>query len=274
MNTDIILYYITYFFIYSFAGWVLESVCKTIEQRKLVNSGFLNGPFCPIYGFGAIIMLLCLSFLKDKPIILFITAFFVLSVWEYLVGLFLEKVFKTKYWDYSHLKFNIQGRVCLKNSLFWGVLGVVFIRYMHPFLETYIKLVPINLLLYINIIVGIAILVDLIFSIIAITNFETMVKKINELGDTIKDKVKELKELTDKNKLKIEETEKKSIDSIEAIIQELKISQAKLKIRIYKRANRLKKAFPSMKSEVITTFLNQKIDLKKLKENIKGKNKE
>lgn len=274
MNTDIIIYYITYFFIYSFAGWVLESVCKTIEQRKLVNSGFLNGPFCPIYGFGAIIMLLCLSFLKDKPIILFITAFFVLSVWEYLVGLFLEKVFKTKYWDYSHLKFNIQGRVCLKNSLFWGILGVVFIRYIHPFLETYIKLVPINLLLYINIIVGIAILVDLVFSIIAITNFETMVKKINELGDAIKDKVKELKELTDKNKLKIEETEKKSIDSIESIIQELKISQAKLKIRIYKRANRLKKAFPSMKSEVITTFLSQKIDLKKLKENIKGKNKE
>ncbi len=274
MNTDIILYYITYFFIYSFAGWILESVCKTIEQRKLVNSGFLNGPFCPIYGFGAIIMLLCLSFLKDKPILLFIISFFVLSIWEYLVGLFLEKVFKTKYWDYSHLKFNIQGRVCLKNSLFWGVLGVVFIRYMHPFLETYIKLVPINLLLYINIIVGIAILVDLVFSIIAITNFETMVKKINELGDTIKDKVKELKELTDKNKLKIEETEKKSVDSIESIIQELKISQAKLKIRIYKRANRLKKAFPSMKSEVITTFLNQKIDLKKLKENIKGKNKE
>ncbi len=161
-----------------------------------------------------------------------------------------------------------------KKFIIWGVLGVVFIRYIHPFLETYIKLVPINLLLYINIIVGIAILVDLVFSIIAITNFETMVKKINELGDAIKDKVKELKELTDKNKLKIEETEKKSIDSIESIIQELKISQAKLKIRIYKRANRLKKAFPSMKSEVITTFLSQKIDLKKLKENIKGKNKE
>lgn len=274
MNTDTIIYYITYLFIYSFAGWILESVCKTVDQRKFVNSGFLNGPFCPIYGFGAIIMLLCLNFLKDKPILLFIAAFFVLSIWEYLVGLFLEKVFKTKYWDYSHLKFNIQGRVCLKNSLFWGVLGVLFIRYIHPFLEKYVKIIPVNLLLYIDIIVGIAILVDLVFSIIAVVNFETMVKKINELGENIKEKVKEQKELNDKNKLKLEEIEKKSIENIEAIIQELKFKQAKLKLRIYKRANRLKKAFPSMKSETITTFLNQKIDLQKLKENIKKKTKE
>lgn len=271
MDTDTIIYFITYLILYSFAGWVLESVSKTIDQRKFVNSGFLYGPFCPIYGFGAIIMLLCLSFLKEKPILLFIAAFFVLSVWEYLVGLFLEKVFKTKYWDYSHLKFNIHGRVCLKNSLFWGLLGVTFIRYLHPLIDGYIKLVPISLLLYINIIIGIAILVDLVFSIIAITNFETMIKKINELGDNIKEKVKELNDI---NKVKVAEAEKKSIENIEKIIQELKINQAKLKIRIYKQANRLKKAFPSMKSETITALLSQKIDLKKLKENIKKKNKE
>ena len=274
MNIDTIIYFITYLILYSFAGWILESVCKTVEQRKFVNSGFLNGPFCPIYGFGAIIMLLCLSFLKEKPILLFIAAFFILSIWEYLVGLFLEKVFKTKYWDYSHLKFNIQGRVCLKNSLFWGVLGVAFICCIHPFIDRYIKMIPINILLYIDIIIGIAILVDLVFSIIAITNFEIMVKKINELGDSIKEKVKEAKELNEKNKLKLEETEKKSIENIEKIIQELKKNQAKLKIRIYRQANRLKKAFPSMKSEAITAFLNQKIDLKKLKENIKKRNKE
>ena len=274
MDTDTILYYITYLILYSFAGWVLESVCKTIEQRKFVNSGFLHGPFCPIYGFGALIMLLCLSFLKERIVILFIAAFFVLSIWEYLVGLFLEKVFKTKYWDYSHLKFNIHGRVCLKNSLFWGLLGVIFVRYMHPFIDGYVKIVPIDLLLYINIVMGIAILVDLVFSIIAVVNFESMVNKINELGDNIKEKAKELKELTDKNRLRIEEVEKKSVESIEKLIRELRISQAKLKIRIYKRANRLKKAFPSMKSEIITKFLNEKIDLKKLKENIKKKNKE
>ena len=172
------------------------------------------------------------------------------------------------------MKFNIQGRLCLKNSIFWGVLGVIFICYVHPFIEEHIKTIPTNILLYINIIIGIAILVDLVFSIIAVTNFETMVKKISELGDSIKEKVKELKILNGKNKQKLEETEKNSIENIEKIIRKLKRKQARLKIRIYRQANRLKKAFPSMKSEAITAFLNQKIDLKKLKENIKKKNKE
>lgn len=274
MNTETIIYFITYLIVYSFAGWVLESICKTVAQRKFVNSGFLYGPFCPIYGFGAIIMLLFLNFLKEKPLLLFVAAFFVLSIWEYIVGVFLEKVFKTKYWDYSHLKFNIQGRVCLKNSLFWGILGVIFICYIHPFIEEYIQLIPINILIYTNIVIVTAILIDLIFSIKAIINFETMVKKINELGEIIKERIKEQKEINEKNKLKLEEVENKSIENIEKIIQELKVSQARLKIRIYRRANRLKKAFPSMKSETIAMLLNQKIDLEKLKENIKKKNKE
>lgn len=274
MDADIILYYSTYLMIYSFAGWVLESVSKTIAQRKFVNSGFLNGPFCPIYGFGALIMLLCLSFLKEKPVLLFIAAFFLLSIWEYFVGVFLEKVFKTKYWDYSNLKFNFQGRVCLKNSIFWGILGVFFICYLHPFVERYITMLPMDLLFYINVMIGIAILIDLVFSVMAISNFESAIQKVNELGDNIKEKLKELKELKDKNKVKAEIMEKNTIENIEIMIQELKRSQAKLKLRIYRQANRLKKAFPSMKSEVITTFLSQKIDLNKLKENKKKKNKE
>lgn len=271
---ETILYFLTYFILYSFAGWVLESVSKSIAQKKLVNSGFLNGPICPIYGFGALIMLLSLNFLREKPLLLFVAAFIILSVWEYIVGVFLEKVFKTKYWDYSHLKFNFQGRICLKNSIYWGILGVLFICYIHPLVESYIRTIPINLLLYLDIISGIIIIIDLIVSTIAVTNVETMINRINDMSITIKEKVKELKDLKDKNKQKIIDIEKNAIENAENKIRELKISQAKLKIKIYRQANRLKKAFPSMKSETITKFLNQKIDLKKLKQNIKKKNKE
>lgn len=271
---ETLLYILTYFILYSFAGWLLESISKTIAQKKLVNSGFLKGPICPIYGFGALIMLLSLEFLKQKPILLFLAAFIVLSVWEYIVGVFLEKVFKTKYWDYSHVKFNFQGRICLKNSIYWGILGLIFICYIHPFVETYIEKIPTNILLYSNILIGITIIVDLIESSIAITNFETMVNKINDMNVSIKEKVKELKELKGKSKQKIISIEKSTIENAENRIKELKINQAKLKIKIYKQASRLKKAFPSMKSEIITKFLNQKIDLKKLKQNIKKKNKE
>ena len=125
---------ILYFIIYSFLGWVLESVYKSIGQRKLVNSGFLHGPFCPIYGFGAVIMFLFLNKFTNNIVLLFIMGFFILSIWEYIVGFILEKTFNTKYWDYSNNKFNIQGRVCLKNSLFWGALGVIFTTYIHPYI--------------------------------------------------------------------------------------------------------------------------------------------
>lgn len=262
-----IICFFTYFILYSFTGWVLESVYKTLAQKKFVNSGFLNGPLCPIYGFGAIIMILSLNFLKERPLLLFVAAFFILSVWEYIVGILLEKIFKTKYWDYSYLKYNFQGRVCLKNSIYWGILGVIFICLVHPIVEKLINMVDINILFYVNITVAILTLIDLIISVIAVTNFENMVKNINDMGIAIK-------ELKDKSKEKIVTIEKNTIENAESKIKELKIAQARLKLRIYRQANRLKKAFPSMKSETITKFLNQKIDLKRLKENIKKKNKE
>lgn len=274
MNIENILQFILYIVIYSFFGWILESVLKTIYQKKFVNSGFLNGPICPIYGFGAIIMELCLSSLRDKPIILFITAFFLLSLWEYIVGYLIEKIFKTKYWDYSNLKFNIQGRVCLKNSIYWGLLGLIFVKWVHPFIESIVKLIPINTLFYIDIIIGVVILIDTIITIIQIANIDVAIQKLNDLSENIKSKVEELKGLKDKAKTKTEEFEKSNIENVEKLIKDLKATQAKLKIRIYKQANRLKKAFPTMKSETITQFLSQKIDLKNLKNNIKKKDKE
>ena len=190
------------------------------------------------------------------------------------MGVFLEKVFKTKYWDYSNIKFNFQGRICLKNSIYWGILGVLFICYVHPIVDGYIKLIPTKMLLYVNIIVGIVIVIDSIISAKTAINFDTMINKINEMNTTIKEKIKELKELKNKSKQKIADIEKNTIISTEKRIKELKISQAKLKIRIYRQANRLKRAFPSMKSESITAFLNQKIDLKNLRRKIKKENKE
>lgn len=262
MNTQEIIYLLTYLILYSFFGWILESVCKTIEQRKFVNSGFLNGPICPIYGCGAIIMILCLNTLKDNIFLLFIVSFLVLSIWEYIVGVLLEKLFKTKYWDYSHLKFNIKGRVCLKNSIFWGILGVLFIKYIHPFIETKIILIPLDILIYCNIILYIAVIVDTIVSSVKTVKLDKTIKKLQELENNIKEKIEELKE-QGKNRTT------RGLEELEQIIKDLRISQTRLKIKLYKRARRLKQAFPSMKSESITNFLSEKIDLKALKKYMK-----
>lgn len=245
---------VMYFIIYSFFGWVMESVLKTIDQKKPVNSGFLYGPFCPIYGFGAIIMFLFLDAFKSNIIVLYIMAFFILSLWEYIVGWGLEKAFNTKYWDYTNYKINIKGRVCLINSLFWGFLGVVFTKYIHPFIMDKVDIINTNDLIFYTVILLIIIIVDTIVSIIKVNNIKLNLEKLKELTSTIKEKIEE------------KETKKLSKETLEQVINELKYKQTKIRRKLLRQTNRLKKAFPTMKSDTI-----EKINefLKEKKENIR-----
>lgn len=247
---------ILYFIVYSFFGWVMESVLKTVVQKKPVNSGFLYGPFCPIYGFGAIIMFLFLQEFKQRPILLFVIAFFVLSIWEYIVGWMLEKIFHAKYWDYTQNKFNIKGRVCLMNSLFWGFLGVVFIRYIHPFIVEKIDIIKINDLLFLTVTLLIIMIVDLVISIIKVKNITIKLEALKELTTSIKEKIEEL------------ETKQINKETLQLAIEDLKYKQTVIKRKLLKQTNRLKKAFPTMKSEAIER-INE--FLKEKKENIRGK---
>ena len=240
---------IAYFIIYSFFGWVMESVLKTAVQKKLVNSGFLYGAFCPIYGFGALIMIFAFSTFENNIIVLFLVSFFVLSVWEYIVGWFLEVIFKTKYWDYTNYKFNIHGRVCLLNSLFWGFLGVIFIHFLHPFIESKIQLIPQDILTYTVFVLLFAIFVDLIISVVKLLDLQNKMNKINELNDLIKQKISELANSTN------------ATSNIQEVIEDLKHKQAVIKRRLIRQTIRLKRAFPTMKSEAIekiSEYLNQK----------------
>lgn len=126
---------ILYFFFYAFAGWVMETCYCSFLQRKYVARGFLYGPICPIYGVGVLMMILFFKPLTGSPVLFYVTAVVVMSAWEYLVGWFLETTTHVKYWDYSHIKFNLHGRICLPISLTWGVLSYVVIFWIHPHTE-------------------------------------------------------------------------------------------------------------------------------------------
>ncbi|MCD7928794.1 MAG: hypothetical protein LUF86_01375 [Clostridiales bacterium] len=121
-----------YFFWYSVLGWVMETTYCSIGQKHFVNRGFLHGPFCPIYGSGALLMVLGLSnFTGNLP--LFLAASVVtMSAWEYFVGWVLETTTHIKYWDYSNEKYNLHGRICLRNSLIWGLVSYVALYWIHP----------------------------------------------------------------------------------------------------------------------------------------------
>lgn len=252
---------LTYFIIYSFLGWVMESIVRTIAERKLINTGFLKGPFCPIYGIGAIIIFLFLDKFENKPILLFFISIIVLTILEYMVGVLLEKMFKTKYWDYSDKKFNFQGRICLENSIYWGILGVVFVKYIHPFIQNLISNVNMNLQYYIVAIVSIVVVVDMVTSIVKVKNIGTTLKKIEELNEEIKEKLKEIKNI----KYEIEKSaeEFSANNNIQQIIDKLKKKRQKTMLRLYKRVYRLKKAFPAIDTQEITAILSEKIETRK-----------
>lgn len=251
-----------YFAIYSFLGWCVESVYKTVLERRFINSGFLYGPFCPIYGFGAVIMILLLSKLPNNVFLIFLISMILLTVWEYVVGVLLEKIFKTKYWDYTDLKFNINGRICLKNSIYWGILGVAFAFVIHPVICGFVNRIPLVTLYYINIVIYIILLTDVIITVNRILFMDKKIQQLYEIGDKIKEKINELKQL--------EGIEKVSGKKIAAKIAELKKQQAILKIKIYKLIVRLKKAFPTMhQSEIINKFIEQKIELKNIRNKVR-----
>lgn len=257
---------LVYFIIYSSLGWLMESVFRTICEKKIINTGFLKGPFCPIYGFGAIIMFLFLDGFEDKPILLFFIALILLTLWEYIVGVLLEKIFKTKYWDYSNHKINFQGRVCLTNSIFWGILGVVFVKYIHPGIQHVISMVDKNILIYVVTICSIVFLVDMITTIVNVKNIKTTLNKIEELNKEIKEKLKEIKNINLKKEKELD-VEKIAIENIQKIVEDLKKKRNKIIRRLYKNVYRLKKAFPAINTKEITEVLNKKIEV------IKKKNK-
>ncbi len=143
LGTD--LYHIIHwFFIYSFLGWVMETCYASILDRKFVNRGFVNGPVCTIYGVGALSVYFILKPFENSILILFILGIIVPSILEYFTGWLMEVIFKTTWWDYSNYRFNIKGRICLYNSILWGLLTVALFQVMQPFVNFIVSLYSIS----------------------------------------------------------------------------------------------------------------------------------
>ena len=257
MDINQLIILLAYFIIYSFFGWLLESLYKTYLQKKPVNSGFIFGPFCPIYGFGAIILYLTLDGFKSNFVIVFLIGLVIFSIWECLVGYLLEKIFNTKYWDYSNEKFNYKGRICLRMSLIWGILGVLFIYVLHPVISDFVNRIPLEILKPVVALLLISIIIDFIFSSIKVKNIEIRLSKLKAIQETLNQKLLEIKSIQN---IKALSTKSIQIESLKKTIDELRKSENILKFKIYKRLLRLKRAFPTLKSQNITEFLNQKFE--------------
>lgn len=124
-----------FFFLYAIIGWCLETIYCVYTLGHFEKRGFLFGPLCPIYGYGAIILLVLLQPFKKNNLILFISSAVIFSVFEYLVGYGLDALFSMKFWDYTNDFLNINGRIALWFSVIWGVFGILFMNYIHPIIK-------------------------------------------------------------------------------------------------------------------------------------------
>lgn len=121
-----------YFICYSFLGWAMETTYCSVLQKRFVVRGFLYGPICPIYGVGALMMVLFFKPLTGNLVLFYLVSTVSMSAWEYFVGWFLETTTHMKYWDYSNHRFNLHGRISLFVCLWWGLLSYLTIFHIHP----------------------------------------------------------------------------------------------------------------------------------------------
>ena len=163
---------IVLFAIYSFMGWIIEAVYRSISQRQFINAGFLYGPFIPIYGFGAAFIIILEFLIHHWPLPTKLIVYgIVLTLTEYFTGFIFEKVFKLNLWDYSDSRFNIHGRVSLLFSLCWTALALIFITFIHPSVLRHVQSQDGPFLHIVSIALVIYGATDFVFSIATITSF-------------------------------------------------------------------------------------------------------
>lgn len=131
-------YILLLFFIYAFIGWILETCYAMYNFGYFVKRGFLYGPLCPIYGYGAVILIAFMGKYKDNSFKLFIYSMVVFSVFEYVAGYALDALFSAKWWDYTNDFFNLNGRISIFYSFVWGIFAILFVNHIHPFIKKYI----------------------------------------------------------------------------------------------------------------------------------------
>ncbi len=248
------------FNVYAFIGWCVEVAYAALNKGVFVNRGFLNGPYCPIYGCGMLIVAMLLTPLKDNLLFLFLGSVVLTTVLEYFTGLVLEKVFGNKWWDYSNVPFNIQGYVCLKFSVLWGLGGTFVMQVIHPLIYKGIQWIPVTFGWFLLVVFLSAFLTDVFVTVNTVLKFNRKLKKLQKIADAMHKLSDEIGEgifekmsvITDKSEV-IQEEWKTKLAEAESLREEYKTMLESHHFGF----RRLTKAFPDMKTKSRNEVLQQ-----------------
>ncbi|HEX3038212.1 MAG TPA: putative ABC transporter permease [Oscillospiraceae bacterium] len=262
------------FTIYSFIGWVCETIFCSVPKKKFVDRGFLNGPFCPIYGFGALIVIDILSPFEENVFLLFFSSVIVTTAIEYVTGVVLEKIFHTTWWDYSENKFNFQGRICLTNSLLFGVMCVVGIQFVHPIILDLVNGINHKWAVGIGYALVAYFICDTIITLHTIAQLKGKLEQLQQVLDEIKAKTAAMKDsLIEKGAM----AKAGGIKNLQNMLDNLLDDDAKSNLNsLYEKKEKVEKEFKYMQRRIIRAFPTMKSNknnesLSRIKEMIWGK---
>lgn len=180
-----VIQWLFFFYFYCFFGWCFESTYVSIKSRKLTNRGFMRGPFLPIYGSGAIMMLVVSMPFHDNIVLTYIAGCIGATALEYVTGVTMEALFKVRYWDYSKNKFNFQGHICLGSTLAWGVLTIVMTEFVHVPVERFVLSIPSQVLTIITLVLTVCIVADFALSFKAAIDLRNVLVKMEQAKEEL-----------------------------------------------------------------------------------------
>ncbi len=289
--------YFMLFIIYAVAGWICEVILQLVQKHKLADRGFLIGPYCPIYGCGAVLITGCLTPFNEHPIGLFILAMVLCGSLEYATSFIMEKAFNARWWDYSNMRFNINGRICLETLVPFGIAGLLIIYVFNPFLLSILQGIQENTLNIISIVIAIIFAVDVIVSSKIIYNFKRTNKEVSQSKskdstEEISEKVREilrnksflnrrlidafpdfttiLKEKGEKLKKKTAEVREELTNKANDVQKKINDKASDVQQKINNKASDVQRKINNKASEVQQKFNNKTNEIKKnVKDGIK-----
>jgi uncharacterized membrane protein len=178
--------WVFFFYVYCFLGWVWETCYVSVKKGQWVNRGFLRGPFLPIYGSGAIVVLIfTLPFRMDAGLV-FVVGMVSATILEYCTGVAMERMFHVRYWDYSNQKLNVNGHICLTSSIAWGVFSVILTLYGHTLVEKLVVFMNINLIEFIVFAITVYFSIDVYESVREAINLREVLVNLENSNEDVK----------------------------------------------------------------------------------------
>lgn len=251
-------FYLWYLLIYACLGWCAEVAYAAVKLNKFVNRGFLNGPVCPIYGFGVCIVVFCLTPIQNRLPILFVGAVILTSALEFLTGYVLDKVYHEHWWDYSNQPLNLRGYICLSFSLLWGVACVAVVRLVHPAVAAVVAWMPRWLGLPLLFVFLDILLIDFASTVENLRRFRKAMKMVetvggklkefsDDVGSGISDKVLQTMEKGEELKVGVEDFRAEKRDQYLQSKSEFLLDLYALLSRTEPGRKRIFKAYPNLK---------------------------